>query len=77
MGFGGGVHKGRLAPRNRLNASDVAKLRHDISLEEHRDRCREAAVYLLALREGEVSSGQVRVMDSVRVGTPRAGTRLD
>lgn len=55
---------------NRLNAGTLARVRNDIPLEEHRGLLRNKAVYLLALHESEASSGQVRVMDAVRGGTP-------
>ncbi|MGI8411489.1 MAG: glycosyltransferase [Solirubrobacteraceae bacterium] len=55
---------------NRLNVGTLARIRNDIPLEEHRELLREKAVYLLALHESEASSGQVRLMDAVRGGTP-------
>lgn len=61
---------------NRLNTVAAAQVRHDIPLQEHRDLVGEVAVYLLALEEAEVSSGQIRVMDAVRGGTPLAAARV-
>lgn len=62
---------------DRLNASGIAKVRHDIPLQEHSDLLRNGAVYLLALEESYVSSGQMRVMDAVRSGTPLVASGVE
>jgi hypothetical protein len=54
----------------RLNHDGTAKVLSEIPLEEHRRLVAEAAVYMLALKEGAMSSGHIRVMDCVRGGTP-------
>jgi Glycosyl transferases group 1 len=53
-----------------LNASGRATVHFDISLDQHAELMRSASVYLLALRDHQVSSGQIRLSDTVRTGTP-------
>jgi glycosyltransferase involved in cell wall biosynthesis len=54
----------------RLNRSGRAKVYVDISPEEHQRLIAEASVYVAALHERAVSSGQVRIMEAHRVLTP-------
>ena len=54
----------------RLNAAGRARVLCDISAEEHRALIQNAEVYLLALREDGLSSGQIRFADAVQAGTP-------
>jgi Glycosyl transferases group 1 len=60
----------------RLNVDGVAKVRHDIPLQRHREMLKRFAVYFLALEEAEVSCGQIRVMDAVGGGTPVVASRV-
>jgi glycosyltransferase involved in cell wall biosynthesis len=60
-------------PRDRrvikqLNADHRARVWCDIPTEAHQELLRNAAVYLLPLREGDVSSGHIRVFDATRAG---------
>jgi glycosyltransferase involved in cell wall biosynthesis len=55
---------------NRLNADGRATVLTDISLDYHFRLVQQASVYLLALRSFEVSSGQIRLSDAIRAGTP-------
>jgi glycosyltransferase involved in cell wall biosynthesis len=48
----------------------------EISRDEHARLMREAAVYLLALREAEVSSGHVRLLDATVAGTAVAASAV-
>jgi hypothetical protein len=59
-----------LAQVNRLNAAGRATVLTDIPLDAHFDLIAASSVYLLALRRIEVSSGQIRLSDAVRAGTP-------
>jgi hypothetical protein len=54
----------------RLNRTGAARVQSEIPVGQHRQLVREASVYLLALSEAEVSSGQVRVFEATRQGTP-------
>lgn len=54
----------------KLNRAGRASVYVDISPEEHRRLVADAAVYVAALEERAVSSGQVRVMEAHRVLTP-------
>jgi len=53
-----------------LNRGGRARVLCEISKQEHAALMREASVYLLALHEAEVSSGQVRLLDATVAGTP-------
>jgi hypothetical protein len=53
-----------------LNAGGRATVLTDIPLEAHRRLMEQAQVYLLCLREADMSSGHIRVMDAVSSGTP-------
>ena len=54
----------------RLNTSGLARVRSDIPRETHGELMREIAVYLLPLREAEVSSGHIRLMTAIAAETP-------
>jgi hypothetical protein len=53
-----------------LNDDGKARILCEIPRDAHAQEIKEASVYLLALREAEVSSGQVRLSDAWEVGTP-------
>jgi hypothetical protein len=55
---------------DRLNRDRVARVRCDIPVGEYRELVREAAVHIVAQRDCPASSGHLRVMDTVRAGTP-------
>jgi glycosyltransferase involved in cell wall biosynthesis len=57
-----------------LNFDNRAKVLCEITREEHNRYVREAAVYVLSLRETFHSSGHVRLSDCVREGTPVIAT---
>jgi glycosyltransferase involved in cell wall biosynthesis len=57
-----------------LNKTVGATLLCDVSREEHQAHVEAAAIYLLALREAEVSSGHVRLADAERAGTAVAAS---
>ncbi|MGO9954520.1 MAG: glycosyltransferase [Solirubrobacteraceae bacterium] len=54
---------------SRLNHDGRATVLCEITRDEHAQRMRDAGVYLLALREAEVSSGHVRLGDAAAAGT--------
>jgi hypothetical protein len=54
----------------RLNHDGRATVLVDISAKDHFDLLSLSAVYVLALREVKASSGQIRLSDAVRAGTP-------
>ena len=55
---------------SRLNQDNSARVLCEISKEAHRAEVASCLVYLLALRDAEVSSGQVRLSDAWEAGTP-------
>jgi glycosyltransferase involved in cell wall biosynthesis len=55
---------------DRLNAGAGARVRCDIPLQAHWALLHEVAVYLLPLREAQVSSGHIRIFDATRGGAP-------
>ena len=55
---------------DQLKTESHATIREDLALDECRALSGQVAVYLLAIPESEVSSGQIRVMDAIRGGTP-------
>jgi hypothetical protein len=59
-----------LAQVQRLNRDGRAIVLVDVSADEHARLMRSAMVYLLALRDRQVSSGQIRLSDAIRSGTP-------
>jgi hypothetical protein len=59
-----------------LNANQRATVLCEITPEAHARQMRQAAVYLLALREADVSSGQIRVMDAAAAGTPLVASEV-
>ena len=59
-----------------LNADQRATVLCEITPEAHARQMRQASVYLLALREAEVSSGQIRVMDAAAAGTPLVASEV-
>jgi hypothetical protein len=61
---------------HQLNRRRRAEILVDVSLTEHEARMRGAQVYLLALRDHQVSSGQIRLSDAVRAGTPAVVARV-
>jgi glycosyltransferase involved in cell wall biosynthesis len=60
----------------KLNRSGRATVHVDIPREEHQRLVAHASVYVAALAEITVSSGQVRVMDAHRVLTPVVATNV-
>jgi hypothetical protein len=54
----------------RLNSDHRAVVHCEIPTEEHQRLIESAQVYLLALKEAEASSGQIRIMNAVTAGTP-------
>ena len=58
----------------RLNSDNRAIVLCDITREAHQRYVREAAVYVLSLRETYYSAGHVRLRDCVREGTPVIAT---
>jgi hypothetical protein len=55
---------------SRLNQDNTARVLCEISKEAHRAQVGSCLVYLLALRDAEVSSGQVRLSDAWEAATP-------
>ena len=53
-----------------LNGGGRARILCEISLEEHGELVREAAVYAMSLKEGARSAGQVRLGNCNEAGTP-------
>src|SRR5439155_5337550 len=60
----------------KLNGAGRATVYVDISHEEHQRLVADAAVYVAALYERFVSSGQVRIMEAHRVLTPVVATNV-
>jgi hypothetical protein len=54
----------------RLNRHGRATVHVDVPADEHARLMESAMIYLLALRDRHVSSGQIRLSDAVRSGTP-------
>lgn len=59
----------------RLNRDGRATVVADIGVEEHFRLLSSSAVYVLALRDVQASSGQIRLSDAVRAGTPVVASR--
>lgn len=59
-----------------LAAGQSVEVRVEIPRADHDRLMSEASVYVLALREGAASSGQVRLMDAVRFGAPVVTTAI-
>jgi glycosyltransferase involved in cell wall biosynthesis len=55
---------------DRLNARGQARVRSEVPVHAHGEMLRETAVYLLPLREAEVSSGHMRLFEATRGGAP-------
>jgi glycosyltransferase involved in cell wall biosynthesis len=58
----------------RLNSTGKARILHDLSDEAYHATIRSASVYVLCLKELEVSSGHMRVRDAIRAGSPIVAT---
>jgi glycosyltransferase involved in cell wall biosynthesis len=67
--------KRELRQVRRLNGDRRATVLVDIAPEEHFRLIARSAVYVLALRDVEASSGQIRLSDAVRAGTPVVASR--
>lgn len=65
-----------LAAINILNQNGRARVLNDISFEDHHAMLKDAAVYVISLKETEGSTGQVRLSNSVRAGAPVVATRV-
>jgi hypothetical protein len=65
-----------LARVEALGCFQNVRILSEISREEHQRYVENAAIYVLCLQEEEMSSGQVRLMDAVRGGTPVVATRV-
>jgi hypothetical protein len=59
----------------RLNHDGRATVLVDVPAEDHFDLLVRSTVYVLALRDIEASSGQIRLSDAVRAGTPMVVSR--
>jgi hypothetical protein len=59
----------------RLNAGGRASVLCDIASDEHFRLLTRSEVYVLALHDVEASSGQIRLSDAVRAGTPIVASR--
>lgn len=59
-----------------LNRGERARVLCEVPWDEHEQYVQRAALYVLCLREDQISSGQVRVMSAIRAGTPIIATRV-
>lgn len=60
----------------KLNQRQRVHVMSEIPFEEHERAMRDAAVYVLCLRDQEISSGHIRIKDAIRAGTPVVASKV-
>ena len=68
--------KRQLRHVRKLSRHGNARVLSEITLEEHQKYVESAALYVLCLKEKNISCGQIRIMNAIRAGTPIVCTRV-